>query len=222
MAIRPMDDSDSRLAQAPEPTAFDYSLVLAKIGALAFPFLGTGITLFDLVTAPLRNKRFTDWCEQLRLRLNELSQKVDGLTPQALATNDAFISAFAQATQAVIRTHQKEKLEALRNAVLNVAVAKAPSEDMQLMFLNLVDSFTPIHLQILASIQSRNRATITHLRDRRDEADQAICDLRDRGLINDTRPYAARGRDSPDGLLYFDWDITNMGKQFFNFIKAPV
>jgi hypothetical protein len=192
MAIRPMDDSDSRLAQVPEPSGFDYSLALAKIGALAFPFLGTGISLFDLVTAPLRNKRFTDWCEQLRLRLNQLSQKVDGLTPQSLATNDAFISAFAQATQAVIRTHQKEKLDALRNAVLNVAVSKAPSEDLQLMFLNLVDTFTPMHLEILASIQSRNRATITHLRDRRDEADQAVCDLRDRGLINDTRPYTAR------------------------------
>jgi hypothetical protein len=138
---------DPLLEAAPEPTAFDYGMAAAKVGAIAFPFFGAGVMLLDLVTAPLRGKRLSDWCEDLRLRLNELSQKVDGLSPATLATDDAFISAFAQATQAALKTHQTEKLQALRNAVLNVAIKRMPFEDKQLIFLNLVDRFAPTHLQ---------------------------------------------------------------------------
>ena len=58
------------------------------------------------------------------------------------------------ASQAAIRNHQAEKREALRNAVLNVAIGKAPEDDLQLMFLNLVDSFTTWHLRILRLFQN--------------------------------------------------------------------
>ena len=86
----------------------------------------------------MRGKRFSDWCEELRLRLNDLGQKVDGLTPETLANDEAFVSAFAQATQSALRTHLKEKLDALRNAVLNVAVKMAPGDDLQTAFFTLI------------------------------------------------------------------------------------
>ena len=59
------------------------------------------------------------------------------------------MSVVLQATQAALRTHQAEKLEALRNAVLNVAAGKGPSDDMQMVFLSFIDSFrndTPLAL----------------------------------------------------------------------------
>src|ERR1700688_4621178 len=103
---------DTRLAPAPARSALDYGLAVAQVGGIAFPFGGAGVKLFDLVTAPLRGKRMSDWCEELRLRLNELSQKIEGLTPEALAASDPFVSAFAQATQSALKTHQAEKLQA--------------------------------------------------------------------------------------------------------------
>ena len=68
---------DHQLEPAPESTAFDRALTAAKVGALAFPFLGAGVAFIDLLTAPLRGKRMNDWCEEFRLRFNDLSQKVD-------------------------------------------------------------------------------------------------------------------------------------------------
>jgi hypothetical protein len=59
------------------------------------------------------------------------------------------------ATQAAIRNHQKEKLEALRNAVLNSAEKNALDEDIKLMFVSLIDTFTPWHLRILSSLMIR-------------------------------------------------------------------
>ncbi len=61
-----------RLEPAPGKTAFDYGVVIAQVGAIAFPTVLPGVKLFDLVTAPFRGKRMSDWCEELRLRLNEL------------------------------------------------------------------------------------------------------------------------------------------------------
>jgi hypothetical protein len=148
-----MYEAEKHLEPAPESTAFDYGLAVAKVAALAFPFLGAGITLFDLVTAPARGKRLNDWCEELRIRLNDLSEKVKGLTPEALATNDAFISAFAQATTAAIKTHQKEKLDALRSAIVNVALGKDANANRQMQFLALVDRFTAAHLTLLRFFQ---------------------------------------------------------------------
>jgi len=135
---------DSCLEPAPERTAFDDAVDVAKAVTLAFPFFGAGVTLFDLLTAPLRGKRMQDWCEELRLSLNDLSQTVNGLTPERLAQDNAFVSAFAHASQAAMRNHQTEKLGALRNAVLNVAMGNAPAADVQQFFLALVDSFTPV------------------------------------------------------------------------------
>jgi hypothetical protein len=141
--------SAGHLEPAPEQTAFDYGLLMAKVATLVFPFAGAGVTLFDLVTAPSRGKRLSDWCEELRIRLNDLSEKVAGLTPERLAKDDAFVSTFAHATQAALRTHQSEKRQALHNAVLNVALGKEPETDRQILFIALIDRFTVFHLNLL-------------------------------------------------------------------------
>jgi len=111
--------------------------------------VGAGVALFDLITGPARGKRLGDWCEALRLVVNNVSRRIAGLTPKALAANEAFISAFAQATQAALRTHQKEKREALRNAVVNVAIGKEPDPNRQQQFLFLIDRFSETHLTVL-------------------------------------------------------------------------
>jgi hypothetical protein len=49
-----------------------------------------------------------------------------------------------------MRTHQQEKIAALRNSVKNAALRHAPDENLQLMFLRFVDEFTPLHLRVLA------------------------------------------------------------------------
>jgi hypothetical protein len=147
--------------------------------------------------------------------------KIDGFRFDDLGKNEQFVSATLQATQAALRTHQSEKLAALQNAVVNAAVGKAPSDDLQLVFLSLVDSFTPTHLKILHLFQHPDAALREEFRRQRDLSDQVVRDLNDRGLINDTRPYAARNRDDPESLVFHRWDVTNLGKQFLAFIKSP-
>ncbi len=140
---------DPHLRPAPEQGAADYGLAIAKVAGLAFPLVGSGVALFDLLTAPIRGRRIDNWYEDVRIHLNDLHQKVHGMTPEGLAQNEAFFSALVQASLAALKTHQTEKLTALRNTVLNSAIGQAPTEDKQLLFLNFVDRFGPLHLRLL-------------------------------------------------------------------------
>lgn len=58
-------------------------------------------------------------------------------------------AAVVTATRTVEHTHQAEKIEALRNAVLNSADPGAPGADTQAIILSLIDRFTPSHLRMV-------------------------------------------------------------------------
>ena len=66
-----------------------------------------------------------------------------------LGKTSSLLSAALTATQAALRTHQQEKLDALKNAVVNVALGREPEADRQQQFLALVDRFAAAHLILL-------------------------------------------------------------------------
>jgi hypothetical protein len=117
------------------------------IKAIASVVPGGG-ELFGLLTSPL-NRRRDDWLEDLERRLRDAERKVADFHFEDLASNEDFVSAATQATKAAMETHQKEKLEALKNAVINVALGKQPDPNRQHQFLALVDRFSEAHLVVL-------------------------------------------------------------------------
>src|SRR5215217_6373795 len=74
------------------------------------------------------NERRERWFTDLAEAVEELQERLDGFDPDALADNDAFLDAVVTAIRIVDRTSQAEKLEMLRNAVLNSATPTAPDE----------------------------------------------------------------------------------------------
>jgi hypothetical protein len=79
----------------------------------------------------------------------EVGKKVAGLKLEDLVGNEAFVSATTQATVIAIRTHQREKREYLRNAVLNIAKGVTPDEIKQQFFLNTIEAFSAAHIKAL-------------------------------------------------------------------------
>ena len=125
-------------------------------------------------------------------------RETNGLRLEDLQNNDQFISAVMHASQAVLRTHQEAKLEALRNAVINVAKGQAPDETVQHLLLNFVDSLTELHLRILKLFQAPSpppnvsrgglglvlEHNIPELQQHRELYIQLWKDLYSRGLVN--------------------------------------
>ena len=77
--------------------------------------------------------------------------------PQPSGGDDVYVA--VKAAISAIRTHQK--LKALRNAVLNIAIGRTPDEDEQAVFPWYIGSLSTWHLRISADPQSWNRYAYT-------------------------------------------------------------
>ena len=230
-------ESDSSLLPAqPEPTAVDYFAGIVKLGISSIPdWGGPASELFGMITAPLLGKRKDDWFEELRIRLDDLTTKVHGMTIESLAHSEEFVSVVLQATQSAIKTHQQKKLEALRNGVLNVAAGKAPDVEKQAIFLQYVDRFQSLHLELLSFMEDPKQhgaIWVSHqtgstsvyqviytvfpsLANQFQIVNLAVVDLQSAGFIAADISHAMAPAPG-----YAKW-VTSQGKEFLKFIREP-
>ncbi len=118
-------------------------------GVGAVPVAGSPLAAaFALALGWSYNRRMTAWLEDLAEAVDELQQQGTA-TLEDLVDDDVFLDAVALATRAAQATHQQEKLEALRNAVLHSVGPDAPDVDEQARFFRYVADFTPSHLRLL-------------------------------------------------------------------------
>lgn len=131
----------------------DAAVAVTKATVSLIPILGgPAADLFDAVTAPMLSKRRDAWMVMFAEAINELhANKFD---IDKLIHDEKFITIVTYASQVAIRNHQKEKLEALKNVVLNSVIYNhILIDDLELILLNLVDSFTPSHIKVLTLIK---------------------------------------------------------------------
>lgn len=139
------------LPQQPEPEFEDQSREMAKIAVSAIPVVGgAGAALLEAVFKSPLEQRKIRWFDSLADAIRELRDKVEGLDDESLRDDETFVTVAMQASQIALRNHQQEKLDALRNAVLNSRLPNSPNEDTQLIFLEVIDRLTPSHMHILA------------------------------------------------------------------------
>ena len=223
----------------PQSQAGDWVHTIVKAGISAIPIVGgSAAELFAALIAPPLAKRRDEWLKSIAEGLKDLEDRIQGFTIESLVGNEIFVTSVLHASQAAVRNHQKEKLEALRNAILNVASDRGPDEDLQLMFMTFIDTLTPWHLRILRFFQApegyvqnaqipggRDPFEVTldvlgqifpELSGQRRFAYQIIKDLSSRSLMY------------TDPLLEFQtgWRLTkrttDMGDQFIAFISSPL
>jgi len=183
--------------EMPEASKGDVAHSIAKSGLSAIPVIGgAAVELFQNVVQPPLEKRRVEWMAQVGEKLQELEEK--GFNLETLQENEQFISAAMYASQLALRTHKEEKIEALRNAVVNVARGQAPEDAMQHIFLNFVDTLTELHIQILKLFQAPTpppnmsmgglsdvlEYNMPEMRGRQDIYDQLWKDLYMRGLVS--------------------------------------
>lgn len=232
------------ITKKPKPDGGDTKHTLVKAGLSAIPIVGGPASeLFSKVITPSIEIRRDEWIESIAEALKTLEEKVEGFRIENLCENELFVSTVMQATQAAIRNHQKVKLEALKNAVLNAALPSAPKEDLQLMFLNFVDSLTSWHLRMLKLLndyevkrsssrskgkrlefiaKSKEKPVITtqkalpDLGENQIFYDQVLKDLNIRGLLEIRM---GEGANFLQKIVYSQ--PTNWGKQFLAFISSP-
>ena len=234
--IRRMATGDS-----PDTTGKDRTLGLAKAALSAVPVLGgPAAELLDLVVRPEIERRRTEWLDQLAEQLAAIEERLEGFHVSALANDPEFISTLLQASAAALREHEAEKLEALRNAVLNAALEAGPTEDERALFISWVDQLTPWHLRLLRFLDDKEG--VAHARDklpfpnwvsggvstvlelvypelvgRRAFYDLLVTDLKSRGLIVISSLHVT---GTVDGYMLAR-QTSDLGQRFLSFVTTP-
>ncbi len=159
----------------------------------------------------------------------------------SLEQNETFTSTYVEIVRSVIATHDQEKLDALRNALLNSALPDAPDDIQQKIFVQWINDLTSWHLKILSGFETERipfvdldqpqweknsafseladvfDAKFPQLADQHDLFVQIIRDLRNKGLIANLTPerhMLTRINTGPK--------LTPLSKGFLKFIKSPL
>jgi hypothetical protein len=212
----------------PEPTDADWALAAVTALISAVP-LGVGHMANEfmrLVGTPIERRR-NEWMETVAGIVRRL--EAESLTMESLQADDQFISAVLQASAIAQRTHLKDKLDALRNALMNIALSQTPDETLQSIFLGYIDGFTEWHIRILRLYQAPSaKAMLTELyqvveeaypelKGRREIYDTVWQDLLVRGLVNMQSLHGAIA----DVTTIKTRRTTDLGDRFLRFIAEP-
>ncbi len=218
------------MTDLPKPTGGDAAHLVARSLIGSIPIVGAaGMELFNAVIVPPLSRRRDEWLSSLAEQFARLEKTVDGFKVENLKDDEVFITAVLHAMTAALRTHQREKLDALRNAVLNVALRTSPDEDVQLMFLGFIDKFTPWHLRVLtyfnmcptnfepAHKTGKLFEIFPDLRGQEALFEQIVRDLHTNGLVlSNTTPGTATA------FMPYTGRTTEMGERFLEFITSPL
>jgi len=223
----------------PEKSATDAVHSVARAGLGAIPVAGAAASelLSVIVTPPLERRR-SKWMEEIGEVLRNLEEKM-GVVLESLREKDQFIDVALEATQIAIRTSNREKREALKNAILNSALPNPPEESLQKMFLSFIETLTVWHLKFLdlfndppAYIHRHNlqignitmgamsyliENAFPELRGRRDLYDLIWKDLYSRALVTTEGLHTMM---TGSGIVARR--TTEIGKLFLDYIKNPI
>ena len=145
--------SDDERTHIPSNPPAEWAAVVARAAVSLIPFAGgPAAEVLGAIIQPVIERRKTEWLEGIAKGLDDLSKQVADLTPERLAQDEAFTTAFLHASQIAVTTHQQEILDALRNAVLNVAVGDGPDYSLQTILLDAINTLTPWHIWLLECI----------------------------------------------------------------------
>ena len=217
----------------------DIILAITHAGIGSIPYLGVAAAeIFNLIITPSLEKRRTKWMVEVAEALRIIEQQ-NKIIFEELSQNETFINSVLHASQAAMRTNRKEKLKALRNAVVNSALPNSPDDDTQQIFLNLVDTFTQIHLKILKFLKNPPQGgiplktgntyihlsalpdaieqTYPELKGRYDFYYQIIKDLSDRGLVKMSASDTTHDMATMQGIP--STQVTGLGAEFLAFIE---
>lgn len=220
----------------PKMSAGDYAYGVVKAAVSAVPVAGGPASeLLGLIFGPPLEKRRGEWLNELADAIREIQGRVAELTPEKLSQNEAFVTTALHASQIAIRTHQRDKRDALRNAVVSAALPDAPDETLQQIFLNYVESLTGWHLRILAFFADPRawgrrhnivypnwtmgspavvlETSMRQLAGQRAFYDQIFADLDQRGLVTGGVLHTSM---TSQGM--FASRTTNLGDRFLRFI----
>lgn len=224
-------------------------ILYASIGAvLSNYFPGTGDLFNACITSPVERRR-NNWIESLEQEIIKLQEQIPDIL-QRIKNNENAISAIMYASPLAIKTSNPEKLEALRNIILNTIIYKDYEEYKIQMFLSFIDSFTEWHIRLLEYFSNPKNAANKYIENYKLPKSQRIHsmqpfwdiypnmfnerpylaiildDLYSKNLLMVNKKVLTQMYDFKDNFFKIGYPYnkgtTNLGDEFLKFISTPI
>ncbi len=140
--------ANKKITDKYQPPTADSSDIAHLVTKASLSFVPGASDLFEYFIKPPLQKRLEKWQEDIAVALRYLEDN-QGIKLETLQNSEQFITIIAQATSVAIRNHQREKLDALINSIMNSALNPNMDDDLQLMFIRFIEELTPSHLYLL-------------------------------------------------------------------------
>jgi hypothetical protein len=141
---------DRRLSPPQGHTTGDRVASLGRGVLGSVPIVGAAASeLFQYLLMPNLERRREAWMQSVADAIWDLSEHREHLVEE-LAVDERFSALMLQACEAALKSSEEEKLDALRNAILNCALSPPVHASLQQLMLNILAEMTPWHLKILA------------------------------------------------------------------------
>jgi hypothetical protein len=214
----------------PEKEPADRAYDATRLVFSLFPN-GVATELLSLIlTAPVVRRR-DEWVVDVASAVDDILKWKESFSLENLHENEQFISALIVATRIATGTHHREKRRMLRNILVKIGTFCDIDENLQFIYLRLVDDLTPTHIKILeffwrgnSRLAAMNGGTLPQsgfhqtLVDKllpelkgKSHVDQIVQDLRSHGLCTAQNITAGIGSQV----------MTNHGIGFLRFILTP-
>jgi hypothetical protein len=138
----------------PDTSVTDMVNTALQVGINLIPVVGgTFGAAAAMVTKQVVKQRTEKFFQAVVDKLEELGVQVEQLEQM----QETFASRIQQGILAAQHTQQQDKLEALRNAVVNCILPTAPEETLQQIFISLVDELTDLHMRLVVFLVEPTR-----------------------------------------------------------------
>lgn len=127
-----------------------------KVLSSVVPYGSAAYELITTIVVPLHEKKKREFINDLAARLKKLEDQGQ-IDFEELAQHEEFNTIITKAILLAQQNHQEEKLEALRNIVLNSTKWLSKGEpifDWSHKFLMIVDQISPLHILLLKTFRN--------------------------------------------------------------------
>ncbi|EHW0642898.1 hypothetical protein K1B32_004474, partial [Vibrio parahaemolyticus] len=128
---------------------------LYRLAEAAVSIVPTGQTVLHSLISPPIHKRMEKWMAEVENKLIELEQ-ASKLSFLELQSDPKFSALFLKAAQAAASTSQPEKLDFLKNFIVNISLQPDISEDELYLLFNIISEFTPSHIRLVQFYSNPN------------------------------------------------------------------
>lgn len=179
--------------------------------------------LFGVITGMTGKQRSEQWMSSVSQGLEQLARMLPASTVDGIYQSRVFHTVLGIAAEYAGGCRQPEKLNVLRNAVLNAALPGAPEERAQVIYLKVVDILTPWHFRLLRDFSqvalvdaALIDSQLPSIAKQRRFYDNLVNDLEGLGLIlfPHRAPTSHIERERPV--------ITDQGRRLLRYISSPL